>query len=570
VIGNAANVLSETKEFVERLEAIPAGDALDHENAHRLDEARGLLRAIVAEGGTLMLDAADLLRRSLVVDLAIVHRARSAEGRRSAAIRPLLQLPQAAPPVDPPSVAWEPADHAVRSTDGGGPANRPLTDPAGERPRVAADVAAGRLLEALRNPGLEADQALEIAELARRRLGSRLRQITAPTASEPGIGARSGKPVPVAVALAQEPVPSSSPRLRTLVTVDLVPAPAVLPAPPPTEAFSRAAPGRPGDTVATVPAVLVDAGAVDADLRVFEPHSPAVQAPPAPPAPAPLADLPPPSGAPVLPLEAQKDEAQIDEADEEVPLTNGEIVRTGALAAARAIGIVLVCFVAYALFVTGYTQGFAQRRMNPRSHLRISSPNIGLDQLVLGSDSRSALAKGPGLAAGSGTPGSTVPVVIAGHRTTNGAPFRHLTALAPGSSIVLRSTNGVIYDYVVQRAATLPPHAELSLPAGGQALMLVTAAPAYHDSKRFVVVARLLGAGPSTGSRRVALPALGGSGANLAAGALVLLFLGALWAARSLWRQWLPRWARWASWLPAVALAYLSWQLLLGSMSRVL
>jgi LPXTG-site transpeptidase (sortase) family protein len=235
------------------------------------------------------------------------------------------------------------------------------------------------------------------------------------------------------------------------------------------------------------------------------------------------------------------------------------------------VGIALVCFVLYALYGTALLEGYAQRHLNPRTHLRLSSVNIGLDQLVLGGDSPGNLRKGPALAAGSSVPGSAGPIVIVGHRTAAGGPFRHLSALQAGASIVLRSPGGRAYTYVVEGSETTTPRGLIQQRPGAQMLYLVTATPAYQDGRRLVVIARLLaGTGAKPVSQTYRLPGLEGSPSDALGAALFLCLLGAGWAVRSRWRRRLPRWVLWGAWAPAALATYAASVLLLGSMSRVL
>jgi LPXTG-site transpeptidase (sortase) family protein len=557
VSGRAAHVLAEAKEFVERLEALPAGDAVDPTHSERLDEARVLLRAIVAEGGTLMFDAADLLRRSLVIDLRIAQRTRAGTTRPNALASPLLPLnARAARSGSPPTGGDSPV---LRP---GLPLARALRRPA-TPPRYACNTSRdGKDLtvpDAAKQSRGEVDHALDIAEFAKGCLTLQLRQITLSPPAAPGqqtSGGR-GEPATPARVSTEGRVSSSSPRLRPPALSELAPTPRVLPAPARVEDVSRSGTRRPSATALT-PCAPVGGGSAGGDLKVLQPAVAPEQATP------PRANPLQMSGRPPVQAVTEVDETA---GAESAPATRAR-VRAGALAAARAVGIVLVGFVVYALFISSYTEGFVQRRLDPRSHLRISVPNIGLDQFVLASDSRSALAKGPGLVAG--LPGGAQPIIIAGHRTTNGAPFRHLSALQPGSSVVLRTDNGKTFDYIVLRVVTVGRHAELSAPAGSQTLFLLTATPAYNDSKRVVVVARLVSAGPSTEPYRVTLPALEGSRSDLALAVLGFVLLGAMWAVRAVSRESLRRWIVWACWIPALALAYATWQLLLGSMSRVL
>jgi hypothetical protein len=122
-------------------------------------------------------------------------------------------------------------------------------------------------------------------------------------------------------------------------------------------------------------------------------------------------------------------------------------------AAVSAVGCTLIAFVGYALLVSGLREGRAQRSLSEVAHVRVASPDIGLDNLVVASESRHSLTQGPGFAPGSGPPGGAVPIVIVGHRVANGGPFRHLGALRGGNRIVL-TDHGTGYVYVVDASSS--------------------------------------------------------------------------------------------------------------------
>ena len=70
---------------------------------------------------------------------------------------------------------------------------------------------------------------------------------------------------------------------------------------------------------------------------------------------------------------------------------------------------------------------------------RIEIPRIHISKVVVnGTDWASDLSRGPGRYPQSSWPGLGKVIAIAGHRTTFGAPFRHIDELASGNLIVLR------------------------------------------------------------------------------------------------------------------------------------
>jgi sortase A len=108
----------------------------------------------------------------------------------------------------------------------------------------------------------------------------------------------------------------------------------------------------------------------------------------------------------------------------------------------------------------------------------------------------SSLRKGPGHYAGTALPGQPGTVGIAGHRTTYGAPFRHLDALRRGDAITVTMPYGR-FLYRVEGLRIVKPQDVSSLQAAGhQRLTLTACHPLYSAAKRLVVIARLTGATP--------------------------------------------------------------------------
>jgi LPXTG-site transpeptidase (sortase) family protein len=243
----------------------------------------------------------------------------------------------------------------------------------------------------------------------------------------------------------------------------------------------------------------------------------------------------------------------------------------GVAQGALAVGVALILFVTYALYGTAIVEGRAQQSLSGLTHVRIASADVGLDSLVLASDSRGALAKGPGMVPRSGSPGSRAPLVIVGHRIANGGPFRHIGTLRAGSRLVVTS-GGRTFNYDVERVVATTPDGVITESAGPQLLLLVSANPAYRDGGRLVVVARLIDATTSaTGpAQTIRLPSLSGSPLDLLCALVVLAVIGLGWAFRASRPATLGRWGTSGSFVGAAILAYASWRLLLGSMSPLL
>jgi sortase A len=95
-------------------------------------------------------------------------------------------------------------------------------------------------------------------------------------------------------------------------------------------------------------------------------------------------------------------------------------------------------------------------------------------------------------------PGIAGTVGIAGHRTTYGAPFRHVDQLRAGSRIRLVMPYGRFEYRVTGTRITKPSDASsLVSHAGGQKLVLTACHPLYSAAQRIVVSARLTSARPA-------------------------------------------------------------------------
>jgi sortase A len=128
---------------------------------------------------------------------------------------------------------------------------------------------------------------------------------------------------------------------------------------------------------------------------------------------------------------------------------------------------------------------------------RLEIPRIGLKQVFVESTEHDALTKGPGHYRGTVLPGLLGTVGLAGHRTTYGAPFRHLDELRVGSRIVLRMPYGRFAYRVTRTAITTPDDASsLRRQRAVHQLVLTACHPLYSAAQRIVVTARQTSATP--------------------------------------------------------------------------
>ena len=110
------------------------------------------------------------------------------------------------------------------------------------------------------------------------------------------------------------------------------------------------------------------------------------------------------------------------------------------------------------------------------------------------------LSKGVGHYVGTALPGQLGNLALAGHRATNGEPFRDLDRMREGDEIIVE-TRSSTYTYVVDRPWVLvrPSAVEMIAPVPGEPgvratepkLTLTTCNPRWASTERLIVEARL-------------------------------------------------------------------------------
>lgn len=242
--------------------------------------------------------------------------------------------------------------------------------------------------------------------------------------------------------------------------------------------------------------------------------------------------------------------------------------------ALAAVGVVVSAFLVFEFVFTGLVHersqadllaSFKQRIQTttldaPNAGLTEQSPvallfipKIGLSQIVVEGTTPNDLKLGPGHLRAAPLPGEFGNAVIAGRRTTYGAPFKSLGLLHPGDSITVTTGQGV-FAYVVSSVRSVGAGQASPLTATlDTRLTLVTSDPAFMPSRRLIVTARLapvIQAGDAKGSPvavatrppvAVAIDELGLTGESggvalaLVFGQLLIL---AIWLTRRFGRRW--------------------------------
>ena len=121
----------------------------------------------------------------------------------------------------------------------------------------------------------------------------------------------------------------------------------------------------------------------------------------------------------------------------------------------------------------------------------IIMPSLDKHYFVVEGTDTDNLRKGPGHYPDTPLPGERGTVAIAGHRTTYGAPFRHIDDLERGQRIILSMPYGR-FVYRVEKTQIVDDSALwITDPVGYNRLVLSACHPLYSAAQRLVVFARL-------------------------------------------------------------------------------
>jgi sortase A len=126
---------------------------------------------------------------------------------------------------------------------------------------------------------------------------------------------------------------------------------------------------------------------------------------------------------------------------------------------------------------------------------RLAIPRIGLDTVVVRGTRPDDLKRAPGLLDAAALPGERGTAAIAGHRTTYGAPFRHIDRLRRGDRLTVATPYGT-FRYAVE-GTRIVDAGDLSVvrTVGHRRLVLSACHPLFSAARRIVVYAAQIGVG---------------------------------------------------------------------------
>lgn len=140
---------------------------------------------------------------------------------------------------------------------------------------------------------------------------------------------------------------------------------------------------------------------------------------------------------------------------------------------------------------------------------RLRIPRLGVTEIVVNGTDPNSLKRGPGRYLGTAMPGEGELVYIAGHRTTYGAPFAHITRLRTGDRVFLELPYGTI-EYAVTGHRIVPADQLSVLKSKGvEELALQACHPRFFASHRYIAYAKPVGVTLPGSSAQTPLDVLG-------------------------------------------------------------
>jgi sortase A len=123
---------------------------------------------------------------------------------------------------------------------------------------------------------------------------------------------------------------------------------------------------------------------------------------------------------------------------------------------------------------------------------KITIPSIDCEWIVHEGTDVATLKKGPGHYKGTALPGEIGRCVVAGHRTTYGAPFNRVDELKYGDEIILETSGNEEFIYTVtDLKEVVPTDVSVLSQTGNPTLALTTCTPKFYATRRLIIYAQL-------------------------------------------------------------------------------
>jgi sortase A len=145
--------------------------------------------------------------------------------------------------------------------------------------------------------------------------------------------------------------------------------------------------------------------------------------------------------------------------------------------------------------VAARARALRRRTRDGSAVARLRIPRIGLDAVVVRGTRPGDLKRAPGLLDDAALPGERGTAAIAGHRTTYGAPFRHIDRLRRGDRLTVAMPYGT-FRYTVEGTRIVDPGDVSVLRTVGHSRLVLTAChPLFSAARRIVVYAAQIDVG---------------------------------------------------------------------------
>jgi len=125
---------------------------------------------------------------------------------------------------------------------------------------------------------------------------------------------------------------------------------------------------------------------------------------------------------------------------------------------------------------------------------RITIAKIEVDWIVNKGTDYATLKKGPGYYTSSALPGENGTCLVAGHRTTYGAPFNRLDELEEDDEIIIETEGNEKFVYLVTgHESALPTDMSVLENTEYPSLVLSTCHPKFYATRRLIIYASIAG-----------------------------------------------------------------------------